>query len=208
MRQNMQHNSEDWTDRQKDVLNAALHLLVEGKDAPTMADIARRASCSKESIYKWFGDRDRFLEAMVRWQASQVRLVPLSRERIDFAALFSSLENFAGNWLLVLSGSTSIALNRLAIGQGRLGAIVLHNGLFAMAKRLQPLLELGREAGLLAFDDFNAVFRSFFGLVVGDLQIRLLLGDNPVLGAADIARQAHAATQQFFTLYGVKGDKL
>jgi len=209
----MPHNTVDtgevWTERQKDVLNAALYLLVEGNAEPTMANIASRASCSKESIYKWFGDRDRFWQAMVQWQASQVRLMPLKREAVDAASLFASLEHFARDWLRVLSSTTSIVLNRLAVShagsaKSRLGAIVLHNGPAAMARRLKPLLELGREAGLLAFDDTEAAFRTFFGLVVRDMQIRLLLGEPSVLQGEDITREAQAATQQFFTLYGAR----
>ncbi len=50
------------TERQKDVLDAALTLLVEAGDTLTMTSVARRASCSKESLYKWFGDRDGLLD--------------------------------------------------------------------------------------------------------------------------------------------------
>ena len=59
-----------------------------------------------------------------------------------------------------------------------LGQIVLANGRFAIGERLKPLLEAAREAGLLAFDDTETAFRTFFGLVGRDVQIRLLLGDK------------------------------
>ena len=62
--------SEELTARQQDVLNAALRLLVEEGDALTMTAVARRASCSKETLYRWFGDRDGLLTATVKWQAS------------------------------------------------------------------------------------------------------------------------------------------
>lgn len=194
--------------RQNEVLEQALRLLVEGGDrALTTASIARAANCSKESLYKWFGDRDGLLTAMVRWQASKVRVVPVAREKLDAESLFSSLEHFARDWLLVLSGSTSIALNRLAVshtasGKSALGDIVLANGPVAMAKRLKPILEIGQEAKLLVFDDINEAFRTFFGLVVRDMQIRLLLGDRPELTDAEVIRDARRATKQFFALYG------
>lgn len=194
--------------RQNDVLEQALRLLVEGGDrALTTAGIARAANCSKESLYKWFGDRDGLLTAMVRWQASKVRVVPVPRQKLDAESLFSSLEHFARDWLLVLSGSTSIALNRLAVshsasGKSALGNIVLANGPVAMAERLKPVLKIGRDAGLLAFDDIDEAFRSFFGLVVRDMQIRLLLGDRLELTDAVVIRDARRATKQFFALYG------
>src|SRR5690606_29156722 len=123
-----------------------------------MAAVARRASCSKETLYKWFGDRDGLLTATVKWQASQVRAGNFDRQRLDAAALRESLERFAANWLSVISSRTSIALNRVAVGhavsgKSNLGGIVLANGRFALGKRLKPVLEAGRAAGLLAFDD-------------------------------------------------------
>ena len=194
--------------RQNEVLEQALRLLVEGGDrALTTASIARAANCSKESLYKWFGDRDGLLTAMVRWQASKVRVVPVAREKLDAESLFSSLEHFARDWLLVLSGRTSVALNRLAVshsasGKSALGDIVLSNGPVAMAKRLKPILEMGQEAKLLAFDDIDEAFRAFFGLVVRDMQIRLLLGDRLELTDEVVIRDARRATKQFFALYG------
>jgi AcrR family transcriptional regulator len=198
---------EGLTPRQGEVLDAVLALLVEGRDALTMDAVARRASCSKETLYKWFGDRDGLLTATVRWQASRVRAGNFDRQRLDAAALRESLERFAANWLTVISSRTSIALNRVAVahagsGKSNLGRIVLANGRFAIGERLKPLLEAAREAGLVAFDDTEAAFRTFFGLVGRDVQIRLLLGDRLEMSETQIARDAAEATRQFFALYG------
>lgn len=203
------HDGEEPTERQKDVLNAVLRLLVEEGDRLTMTAVARRASCSKETLYKWFGDRDGLLTATVRWQASKVRAGNYDRQRLDANSLRESLLGFAANWLSVISSSTSIALNRVAIshagtGVDDLGAIVLSNGRFAIGERLKPVLEAGREAGLLDFDDTEAAFRTFFGLVGRDVQIRLLLGDRLELTDAEIGRDAAEATRQFLALYGAK----
>ncbi len=199
------------TERQKDVLDAALALLVEAGDALTMTSVARRASCSKESLYKWFGDRDGLLTATVQWQASKVRAVPVDPEAFDLASLTAGLQRFASDWLHVLSGTISVALNRVAVGHAGsdkhdLGVIVLENGPFAMARRLKPLLQLGRDTGLLHFSETDEAFRTFFGLVVRDVQIRLLLGDRLELTDASIERDSLRATQQFLALYGAQTE--
>jgi len=196
------------TERQRQVLDAVLALLVEGGDTLTMNAVARRASCSKETLYKWFGDRDGLLAATVRWQASKVRAGSYDRARLDAGALRASLEAFAANWLRVISSRTSIALNRVAVAHAasdkdNLGQIVLANGRFAIGERMKPLLEAAREAGLLAFDDAETAFRTFFGLVGRDVQIRLLLGDTLKLSDPEIGRDARRATQQFLALYAV-----
>ena len=195
------------TERQKDVLDAALALMMEAGDQLTMAGVARRASCSKETPYKWFGDRDGLLTATVQWQASRVRVEPFDRARLDLAGLTSALKGFAADWLRVVSSPTSVALNRLAVAHAGsdkrgLGAIVLENGRFALARRLKPVLEAGREKGLLAFGDVEAAFRTFFGLVARDVQMRLLLGDQMKLTEAEIVGDAAEATRQFLALYG------
>ncbi len=195
------------TARQQAVLDAVLGLMVEKGDHLTMTAVARRASCSKETLYKWFGDRDGLLTATVQWQASKVRAGNYDRQTLNALGLRDSLTRFAANWLGVISSSTSVALNRIAISQagsraGNLGAIVLANGRFAIGERLKPVLDAGREAGLLAYDDTETAFRSFLGLVGRDVQIRLLLGDALTLGQAEIEHDAERATEQFLTLYG------
>jgi AcrR family transcriptional regulator len=197
------------TARQRDVLDAALALLMEAGDGLTMTGVARRASCSKETLYKWFGDRDGLLTATVQWQASKVRVEPVDPDRLDLAGLKAALEGFAADWLRVVSSPTSIALNRLAIAHAGsdkpgLGAIVLENGRFALARRLKPVLEAGRTKGLLTIPDAEAAFRTFFGLVARDVQMRLLLGDAMKMAEAEIIGDAAGATRQFLRLYGAK----
>lgn len=199
--------SETLTARQQAVLDAVLSLMVEKGDHLTMTAVARRASCSKETLYKWFGDRDGLLTATVRWQASKVRVVPVDQGRPDLMSLTESLESYARDWLKVISSDTSVALNRVAIshagsGRDKLGEIVLQNGRFALAARLKPVLDAGKRAGLLVFEDAETAFRTFFGLVARDVQIRLLLGDWPGMTEAAIEEDAARATRQFLALHG------
>ena len=192
--------------RQREVLDAALRLLIRDGGRLTMSALAAEANCSKETLYRWYGDRAGLLNAIVRWQAAQVRVEALSGARIDRAALATRLKQFASDWLRVVSSERSLALNRLAIGQagddgGDLGAMVLANGRFALGQRLKPVLEAARAAGLLKFDSAEEAFRSFFGLVARDVHIRLLLGERVKLDRAAIAAEAQRAADQFLKLY-------
>ena len=199
--------TEEWSPRQGEVLEAALSLLVIGGDKLTMNGVARKARCSKETLYKWFGDRDGLLVATVQWQAAKVGVPKLDKAHLDAKALRRVVEEFGRALLTVLASENSVALNRVAIGHAGttvpdLGAIVLENGRREMGRRLKPVLEAGRSVGLLRFSDSEQAFRSFFGLVVRDVQIRLLLGEMRRPDAEEIARDAHAATEQFFALFG------
>lgn len=199
---------EAFTPRQQQVLTAALSLLVEQGDRLTMTSVARRASCSKETLYKWFGDRDGLLTATVQFQAAKVRVPQVDRRRLDEQSFRLSIEQFARDLLTTICGAVSVTLNRLAITHAGaekpgLGDIVLENGPLAIRKRLKPVLEAGREARLIRFDSSEDAYRVFFGLVVRDTQIRLLLGEPLELGETDIAREAAEAAAQFLKIYGV-----
>jgi AcrR family transcriptional regulator len=201
-------DGEEFSVRQREVLDAVLALMVEEGDGFSMAAVCRRASCSKETLYNWFGDRDGLLAATVRWQASKVRLPSPARCDLDRQSLERRLSDFAESWLTVLTGEVSIALNSLAVAHAKsaksaLGQTVLDNGRFAIGRRVKPVLEMAREAGVIRFADTEDAFRTFFGLVVRDVQIRALLGDRPLPEPQQIRRDAEQAARQFLTLYGV-----
>lgn len=197
---------EEPSTRQREVLEAALRVLVRDGGRLTMSALAAEANCSKETLYRWYGDRAGLLNAIVRWQAAQVRVEALGAARLDRAALVARLTQFASDWLRVVASERSLALNRLAIGHagddgGELGAVVLSNGRLALGARLKPVLEAAREAGLLRFDSAEDAFRTFFGLIARDVHIRLLLGERLKLDRAAIAAEAARAVEQFLKLH-------
>lgn len=200
----------EFSPRQSAVLAEALRLLVDGGDkALTTAGLARAANCSKESLYKWFGDRDGLLSAMISYQASKVRTFERSGERLSSQTLIEHLELFARDLLDVLSGEISLALNRLAIGQtsrdgSKLGQMLLVRGRRQIDRRARALLDSGRRDGLLRFGDGEDAYRTLYGLIVSDLHVRLLLGEKPEPKSFD--GRAHKAISAFLVLHGT--DKI
>jgi AcrR family transcriptional regulator len=201
----------DWTPRQREVLAAALGLLVDGGERALTTDaVARAANCSKESLYKWFGDREGLLTAVIGFQAAKVRTpVPDAPGPDEFR---KQLRVFATDLVAVLAGPESLALNRLAIGQAsregsRLGHLVLDRGRRTIEARARALLEAGRGAGHIAFDDVSDAYGTLYGLIVRDAHVRLLLGEAGPFTPAEQARQASAAIDQFFRLYGAAGKE-
>jgi AcrR family transcriptional regulator len=194
-----------FTPRQNEVLEQALRLLVEGGDrALTTSGLARAANCSKESLYKWFGDRDGLLAAMIAYQASKVRTSERSGERLTEDLLKQNLEQFARDLLEVLAGDVSLALNRLAIGQtsrdgSKLGKLLVEHGRSQIDRRAIALIDAGKRAGYLRFDKADIAYHTLYGLIVSDLHVRLLLGEP---GPKDSARQAERAVEAFLSLHG------
>ena len=199
----------EFSPRQNAVLEQALRLLVEGGDrALTTSGLARAANCSKESLYKWFGDRDGLLAAMIAHQASKVRTVERGKERLTAESLRDHLELFSRDLLEVLSGDVSLALNRLAIGQSgrdgsKFGKLLLEHGRRQIDRRAMALIDSGKRAGLLRFDDADAAYHTLYGLIVSDLHVRMLLGEP---GLKDNARQAEKAVSAFLSLHGTRQE--
>lgn len=200
--------AQEFSPRQNAVLEQALRLLVEGGEkALTTSGLARAANCSKESLYKWFGDRDGLLAAMITFQQSKVRTFEKAGDRVSAAQLTEHLEVFAHDLLDVLAGDVSLALNRLAIGQAsrdgsKLGNLLLERGRRQIDKRARGLIEAGRRSGYLRFDDLEDAYRSFYGLIVSDLHVRMLLGEAQQ--AKDFSARARKAVSAFLTLYGTE----
>ncbi|WDZ75127.1 TetR/AcrR family transcriptional regulator C-terminal domain-containing protein [Ensifer adhaerens] len=201
---------EGLTERQGAVLEQALRLLVDGGEkALTTAGIARAANCSKESLYKWFGDRDGLISAMIGFQASKVRTQDVAARALDAESLERHLIVFAKDLLEVLAGDVSLALNRLAIGQAsrdgsKLGHMLQERGRRQIGKRAAALLEAGRKAGLLSFDDADEAYGALYGLVVSDWHLKMLLGEEAGEMKKSFSRKAEQAVSAFLALYGTK----
>lgn len=196
------------TTRQRDVLEKALDLLVSGGGkALTTANIARASNCSKESLYKWFGDRNGLLAAMMSVQGSKVGAV-LNEDIFNNSAAFREhLVRFATELLTVLSGEISLALNRLAIGQAgdeasQLGPLLMKNGRGLIKARAHAFLNTAKEKGFLKFTNVDEVYRVLYGLIVSDFHVRSLLGDNNEMNADQIDAAAVQAVEHFYKLFG------
>ncbi len=201
---------EGLTERQGAVLEQALRLLVDGGEkALTTAGIARAANCSKESLYKWFGDRDGLISAMIGFQASKVRTQDVAARALDAESLERHLIVFAKDLLEVLAGDVSLALNRLAIGQAsrdgsKLGHMLQERGRRQIGRRAAALLEAGRKARLLTFDDADEAYGALYGLVVSDWHLKMLLGEEAGEMKKSFSRKAEQAVSSFLALYGTK----
>ena len=193
--------------RQNAVLEAALRLLVEGGErALTTAAVAAAANCSKESLYKWFGDRDGLLAAIVTYQASKVRVFDDDAAPATRAEFEAALCRFAEDLMTVLFSDTSLALNRLSIGSVRggeagLGAVLLERGKRRIEDRARALLDIGRSRQFIHFNEAESAYQALYGLIIGDRHIRALLGDGAAFSKAAIPAHASYAVGQFIKLH-------
>ncbi|MEP1124202.1 MAG: TetR/AcrR family transcriptional regulator [Ilumatobacter sp.] len=188
-------------DRRAAVIEAAFaELLERGADGVTMLAIARRAGASKETLYSWFGSRDGLLSAMI------VSNADATADRIatalgggDLHEPRETLAAFGAGLLRLLTDPRSLALNRAAMTNSVLAGELLASGRHRVGPLVESYLASIAASGMLDVRDPVGAFETFYGLIIRDTQIRVLLGESAPSAAA-ITRRAATGTDQFLAL--------
>lgn len=173
-----------------------------------MSDIARRVSASKETLYAWFGSKPGLFQAVIRRNADTVRTV-LEAHLDGNAPVEEALTDVGRALAGLLLSEGAVAINRAAISEARsepvLARILVETGRDATLPFFVRYLEQCRGRHLLEFDDPWEAAETFLGLLLGDMQVRRLLGVVGVPDTGAIEARASHAVVKFLRLYG-RGD--
>jgi len=192
--------------RRREILDAAVAVLRErGYAGATMLAVANRASASKETLYAWFGNKSGLFEAVIRSNASRVDAA-LTMALEQSAPPDKALSTFGRELLALLLKEPALTINRAAISETpsipAFGKILAAAGRDAVAPKLALYLGQQKELGTLSFADAKDAAETLIGLLLGDLQIRRLLGAIPAPDRAWIDARTTRAVAQFMRLYG------
>ncbi|WP_422373286.1 TetR/AcrR family transcriptional regulator [Hoeflea sp.] len=188
--------------RQAQIEQAAYEVLEEkGYAATSMLAIARRARASNETLYNWYGDKTGLFRALVVRNADAVRHM-LEAALAQDAPPLSTLEALGPELLALLTSSRAVQLNRAAAADptGDLGALLSERGRDAVAPLIGAVLERARAAGLVDYETTGEAVGLYLDLLVGDLQIRRVIGRAPQPDEAAIAERARRALDRFLVL--------
>lgn len=187
------------TERRGQIEAAAYEVLVErGFSGATMLKIARRARASNETLYGWYGSKTGLFASMIasnRAIAAEALTASLEGER-----LAADLEAFGSALLQGILSDRAILLNRAAAADasGELARSLAETGrgtiLPLLVRRLrdEPLTD--------EFADHGDMAECFISLLVGDLQIRRLIGVIEAPDAATCAARAGLSVRRFLRL--------
>jgi AcrR family transcriptional regulator len=195
--------------RRDAILDAALELLVaEGYAGTSMQKVARAAGASKETLYAWFGDKAGLFEALVAREAAAMNATldaALARES-EGAEPRVVLERFGRQVLALLFGARSISINRAAIAAAvahpELGRVLAAGGRESSGARVVAYLAAQHAAGRLDVPDPRAAFERLMGLLLGDVQVRVLMGAVDPPGESARRTRAKRAVDAFLLLHG------
>jgi AcrR family transcriptional regulator len=193
-------------ERRNEILDVALAVLEErGYRDASMREIAHRARASKETLYSWFGDKSSLFEQLVSWQAERLDEALARSLQPDGDEAAAVLRAFAVELLRLLLGERAIIINRVAISEfptnPTFARILASRGRGSVVPKLENYLEEQQTRGRFRFRDAEYAAEVLVGLVVGDQQVRRLLGSLPQPEPTQVEARANRAVDAFLTLF-------
>lgn len=181
--------------RRAEIEDAAFRLLAEkGYKATSMLAVARAAKASNETLYNWYGNKQALFQAMVERNAATARETLQDALGGD-ALLCDTLAKLGPALLRIVTSERAIALNRAAAGDvhdtATLGPTIAQGGRNAIVPLLTRLIARDHPE----CPDPADMAEAYIDLLIGDLQIRRVIGTLPPLTKDQItARATRAAT--------------
>ena len=187
------------------ILAAAREVFLEvGYGAAAMDEIARRAGVAKQTIYNHFGGKDSLFGEIIT-QLCDDLLRPLSHPALRAGSPEATLGALAEEVMTLMLEPSSLALHRLLVAEAprfpELGAIAYRAGGERPLDVLADYLREQAAAGTLAVSDPRLAAEQFFGMLVGHIQIRALLGVEARPSPARLSAAASEAVRTFLARY-------
>jgi AcrR family transcriptional regulator len=179
-----------------------------GYKAASLLAIARRASVSNETLYNWYGNKQGLFRSLIESNARE------AKELLEGALQTGSdpLDTLAALGPILLSlvtGDKAIVLNRAAAGDisdtKTLGPAIAQLGRDTIAPLVRDLLQSASRSGLIVCDDPVAATDIYFRLLIGDLQVRRVIGAICELPPSEIERRASEVMALFLQLHAPAG---
>ena len=197
------------TKRRRQILSATLRLLRRHGSGISTAQIAAESNCSKETMYSWFGDREGIFLALAQEQAEAMSAALHSSLRKSENETFQNkIHKSCVSLLDIMTGEALIAVNRAAMAEScrekaDLGLTILDDWQARIAQPMLDLIEEGRAEGIIEFSDPAEALDILMGLLIGDRQRRLLLGEDARPDFAAMENHARKAANMWIRLHSV-----
>ena len=202
----------DKSGRERQIFEAAYKVLSQkGFKSASMLAIAKTAGASNETMYNWYGNKQGLLAAMIRDNADRV-----AAELEEFASdapgkdsdPVASLEKFGSKLLDLLTGERSVLLNRAAAADvadgGLLGKLLAEHGRSRMVPLVSRTIAAAQEAGRLRAHDPQEITEIYLALLLGDIQIRRVIGVTQAPPREAIAVHSQRVIELLLDLFGSK----
>ena len=187
------------------ILDAALEVMGQRGLSASLAEIARRAGVSKQTIYNQFGSKADLVRAMSERRVHEITAALTAPETAQNPA--EALAGFARALLQVVCQIRGSSLFRAAILHAHdmpdIARAMWEAGPRASRAQLARFLALETDAGRLSCPDPQEAAEFFGGMVSGTYQTAMLLRIDLDLDDARIDHIAREAAMRFLRAYAV-----
>lgn len=194
---------EENRNERRDAIEVAAYELLAAKGylGTSMLAVARKAKASNETLYRWYGDKQGLFRSMVERNAEAVRS-SLETALAAEGSAGAALQELGPLLLSLLTGDRAITLNRAAAADpsGELAQAIVQSGREAIAPLIVQLMLRARDEKLIGFEEVEQAVGLYLDLLVGDLQIRRVIGSVGSLSRQAIAARAARALTHFCQL--------
>jgi AcrR family transcriptional regulator len=188
------------------ILEAAKSVFIErGYEAASMAEVAARASCSKQTLYSYFTSKEELFVA-VMLEKGAIMTDPLFRPFDDSDDLPAALRLFAGRFLYFACDPEILAVRRIIYAEGAksdLGKMFFENGPKRGWTRIAEHFARAMDDGHMRRADPWLAVQHLSGLCEAGPVQGLLDGSITSVTEVDIDRAARAATDVFIRAYEI-----
>ncbi|MFV0291912.1 MAG: TetR/AcrR family transcriptional regulator [Paracoccus sp. (in: a-proteobacteria)] len=187
--------------RHEAISEAAYTLLARyGYSGTSMLRVAKAAKASNETMYRWYGDKDGLFRQMVSDNADETRRI-LETALADQTDPLIALRRFAPIFLRMLLGRRAVLLNRVAASDptGKLGAAVTVGGRHVVLPLVEKVIrQISEGSGYTSLE----ATQWFMALLIGDLQMRRIIGDIAMPTEEEIAARTEHAVNGLLRMLG------
>lgn len=179
---------------------AYLILDAKGYEGLSMQAVARAAKASNETLYRWYGDKIGLFRALI---LRNTETVGAALARHEGADPLDTLAQVGPVLLTMLLGDRAVALNRAAAADatGQLGQALAEAGRGTVAPWIEAVMTRAMAQGQLGPGDPATMAALYFDLLIGDSQIRRVIGTLPAPDAAMIDHRAARALDHLTRLH-------
>jgi AcrR family transcriptional regulator len=172
---------DEW-ERRRRLIDAAEHVFLQmGYGAANMDEIARRAGMSKKTIYRVFETKQDLFAAVIDGRRDELAAIIRNQAHDEIRTVEQVLNGFLREIARFVLAPRQAALYRLALAESQrapeLANAFCREGSTRACAPLAEWLSLQRERGRLHLPDPAAATKVLFYMAIGELQMRLLIGE-------------------------------
>lgn len=191
-------------EKRAEEIEAAAYAVLEAKgyDGLSMLAVAKAAKASNETLYRWYGDKLGLFEALIE---RNTEVVKAALQRGQGEDALAELERLGPVLLGMLLGPRAVALNRAAAadGSGKLGRALGRAGRETVAPWVGGIMARAVDAGQLGGGSAGEMAELWFGLLIGDTQVRRVTGAMEMPDEDWIAARAGVAMDRLRRVFAV-----